>query len=197
MRFMNSGVNLRRAASNAAREIFWASLDVHNSIGVLPLRLTGGEAQAGAQDGVHLGRSQVAGQEDQRLREVHAVVVAGGQRGLVQNAEQQVPERVAGLLNLVEQHEAQLHLVGVILVERFLAEHGVGFAVSQVSGRGTDQLGDLVAVLELGAIDLNDRARVATRLSATASTRRVLPEPVGPRKRRVPTGRPALDSPAR
>ena len=32
--------------------------------------------------------------------------------------------------------------------------------MSQVSGRRTDQLGDLVAVLELGAVDLDDRARI-------------------------------------
>ena len=34
------------------------------------------------------------------------------------------------------------------------------FAVSQVSGRRPDQLRDLMAVLELGAINLDDRARV-------------------------------------
>src|SRR5258707_15680455 len=34
------------------------------------------------------------------------------------------------------------------------------FAMSQVSGRRTDQLGDFMAVLELRAIDLDDGARV-------------------------------------
>src|SRR6476620_5813707 len=34
------------------------------------------------------------------------------------------------------------------------------FAMSQVSGRRTDQFGDFVAVLELGAVNLNDRARI-------------------------------------
>src|SRR5678816_1211042 len=34
------------------------------------------------------------------------------------------------------------------------------FAMSQISGRRTDQLGDFVAVLELRAVDLDDRARV-------------------------------------
>src|SRR5713226_9520051 len=37
----------------------------------------------------------------------------------------------------------------------------MGFAMPQVSGGRADQLGDLMAVLELRAIDLDDRARVA------------------------------------
>ena len=121
----------------------------------------GGEAQVGPQNRAHLGRAQVAGHEDQRAREIHAAIVAEGQRGFVENAEQQVPQRVAGLLDLVEQDEAQLHLFGVILVQHFLAEQRMRLAMAQVSGRRADQLGDLVAVLKLRAVDLDHRAAVA------------------------------------
>lgn len=67
----------------------------------------------------------------------------------------QVPERVAGLLNFVEQYEGQLHAVSVALVEGFLTQQWMGFPVSQVSGRRSNQFGDLMAVVELGAVDLN------------------------------------------
>ncbi|MBK7708701.1 MAG: hypothetical protein IPJ30_23830 [Acidobacteria bacterium] len=37
-------------------------------------------------------------------------------------------------------------------------------------------------MLEFGAVDLDDRSGSPNRTSAAASTTRVLPEPVGPRK---------------
>src|SRR5437868_4292990 len=46
------------------------------------------------------------------------------------------------------------------LVERFLRQQRMGFAVAQITGRRTDQLSDLVAVLEFGAVDLDAGARV-------------------------------------
>src|ERR1700676_5522847 len=36
----------------------------------------------------------------------------------------------------------------------------MGLAMSQISGRRADQLGDLMAMLELSAIDLDDSARI-------------------------------------
>ena len=50
--------------------------------------------------------------------------------------------------------------LGVILIQHFLAQQRMRFAMSQVSGRRADQLRDLMAVLKLGAIDLDDRARI-------------------------------------
>ena len=82
------------------------------------------------------------------------------QRRFVQNAEQQIPERVAGFLDFIEQHEADLHSVGVILVQHFLAQQRVRLAMPQISGRRADQLRDLMAVLELRAIDLDHGARI-------------------------------------
>ena len=50
-----------------------------------------------------------------------------------------------------------------MLVELFLREERLGLPVTQVAGRGTDEFGDFVAVLELRAINLNDRAHVAKK----------------------------------
>ena len=127
----------------------------------LALRLTGGKAQAGLQNRTHLRGAQVAGHEDQGAREIHAAVVAQSQCRLIQNAQQQVPQRVAGFFDLVEQHEAQLHLLGVVLVEHFLAQQRMRFAMPQISGRRADQFGDLMAMLKLSAIDLDHRAAIA------------------------------------
>ena len=95
------------------------------------------------------------------LREVHAAIVAQRQRGFVQNAEQQVPQRIAGLFDFVEQHEAQLQFVGVILIQHFLAQQRMRLPMPQVSGRRADQLGDFVAVLKLRAVDLDHGAGIA------------------------------------
>ena len=52
-------------------------------------------------------------------------------------------------------------VVGVPLVERFLGEQRMGFAVAQVARRRADQLGDFVGVLKFGAVNLDAGARVA------------------------------------
>src|ERR1039457_7644432 len=48
----------------------------------------------------------------------------------------------------------------MVLIEGFLAEQRVCFAVAEISGRRTDQLCDLVAVLVLRAIDFDHSTRV-------------------------------------
>src|SRR5260370_12368033 len=161
MRFMNSGVNLRRAASTPAREILSVVESASCPLSCLRSISEASNPKLGLKNGTHFGSPQVAGHEDQAAREVHAAVVAQGQSGFVQNAEQQVPQRVAGLLNFVEQHEADLHLVGVVMVEHFLAEQRMRLAVTQISGRRSHQLGNLVAVLKLGANNLAQDAGIA------------------------------------
>ncbi len=98
---------------------------------------------------------------------------------LVENAEQQLPERVAGLLDLVEQEDRKLQLFGVPLVQRFLGQQGVRFPVPEVARRRPDQLGDLVRMLKLRAIDLDARARVAEQRLGQS-----LDDPGFPRTRR-------------
>src|SRR5262249_43303064 len=79
------------------------------------------------------------------------------------NAQQQLPESVAGLFYFVKQNEGQLQIVGVASLERLLGDHGVGFTVAEVTGRGTNELRDLVPVLELCAVDFDDGSCIAEK----------------------------------
>ena len=74
----------------------------------------------------------------------------------------QVPHRVARLFDFVEEYEADPGRFGVVDIQRFPAQSRTGFAVSEISGRRADQLGNFVALLELTpAIDLEDCVRIA------------------------------------
>jgi len=73
-----------------------------------------------------------------------------------------------------------------------VAEQRIRLAMSQVSGRRADQFGDLMAVLELGAVDLDHGMSVPYQCLRGTSSIRVLPEPVGPRNRKLPIGRPGV-----
>ena len=66
---------------------------------------------------------------------------------------------LAGLLQFIDQHQVQLQIRSLLLVQLFLGEVvlGVGLlAVADVAGCGSDQLVDLVRVLELGTVDLEE-----------------------------------------
>src|ERR1700751_2550236 len=56
---------------------------------------------------------QVGGHKDDGLREVYAAIIAKGQCGLVQHAEEQLPQGVAGFFDFVKEQERQLELVGM------------------------------------------------------------------------------------
>src|SRR5207302_9950190 len=77
-----------------------------------------------------------------------------------QDSEEQLPQRIGGLLNLVEQQDRKLELVGLPLVERFLGEQRMRLAVTQIARRRADQLCDLVRVLEFRAVNLDTGARI-------------------------------------
>ena len=81
-------------------------------------------------------------------------------RGLVQNSEQQLPERVGSFFDFVEQKNRKLQLVRVPLVESFLRQQRMGLAMAKVSRRRADQFRDFVRVLKFGAIDLDAGAGV-------------------------------------
>src|SRR6516165_10476148 len=104
--------------------------------------------------------TEIGGHKDDGLGEVHAAVVAERKSGLIEHAQQQLPQGVAGLLDLVEEQERQLELVGVGSRQRFLGNQRVRFAVTQVAWGRADQLGNLVRVLEFGTIHLDHKARV-------------------------------------
>ena len=77
------------------------------------------------------------------------------------NSEQQIPECVARLFYLVKEDKADLHSFGVELIQRFLTKDRVRLPMSEISGRRADQFSDFMAVLELRAIDFNDRPRIS------------------------------------
>ena len=113
------------------------------------------KAEAAIDQAVHFGSAEVRGHDDDAARKIDAAVIAERQRGLVENAEQQLPERVRGFFDLVKEQDRELELLGVPLVERFLRQQGMSLAMAEVSRRRADQLGNFVGVLELGAIDLD------------------------------------------
>ena len=124
-------------------------------------RLRRAEPKTAGDHVVHLRGAQVRGHHDQALRKIHAPVVAQGQRRLIENAQQQLPQRVARLLDLVEKQQRQLQLLRVELVQRLLRQQRMRLSMSQISRRRSDQLGDLMAVLKLRAIDLDASACIA------------------------------------
>src|SRR5262252_2761797 len=65
----------------------------------------------------------------------------------VQNSEKKIPQSILCLFDFVEQHETDLHLIGVVLVQVLLRNQRVSFTVSEISGRRAYQLCDLMTVL--------------------------------------------------
>src|SRR5258706_3580170 len=108
-----------------------------------------------------LSSAQVRRQKNHRLRQVHPPVVSQRQRRFIQYPQQQLPQRVRGLLDLIKQQETQLQLLRVIFRQLFLRDQRMIFPVPQVSRRRANHLGNFVRVLELRAIHLDYRARVS------------------------------------
>src|SRR5208282_5415813 len=118
------------------------------------------EAHAALSDFLHLSGPEIRGQNDDALTEVDAAIVTERQGSFVEDAEQKLPERVAGLLNFVEQEDGKLQLLREPLVQSLLREERVSLAVSEVARRRADQFGDLMGVLELSAVNLDTRVGV-------------------------------------
>jgi hypothetical protein len=144
----------------------------------------------------YFARAEIRGENDNRLREIDATCIAKRQGGFVQDAEQQLPQGVAGLFYFVEEHEAESELIGVVLAERLFGDEWVSIPVTQVAWRRTYEFGNLVGVLKLRTAILTTAFLSPNRTSAAASTMRVFPEPVGPKKSKLPTGRPGACMPA-
>ena len=69
---------------------------------IVLIRPVGGEAQAPGHQVHHLMRAKVRGQEDHAARKIHAPIVAERQRAFIEDAEQELPERVGGFLDFVK-----------------------------------------------------------------------------------------------
>src|SRR5437868_1537820 len=49
----------------------------------------------------------------------------------------------------------------MVLIENFLSEQRMGFAMTKISRGRADKFGDFMTVLKLAAVDFNDSARIA------------------------------------
>ena len=70
-------------------------------------------------------------------------------------------KRIRSLFDLVEQNKVSFVSSVWAFIEIFLRQHRRSFAMAEISRRRTDQLRDLVRMLEFGAVDLHDRVRFA------------------------------------
>jgi hypothetical protein len=70
-------------------------------------------------------------------------------------------QSIGGFFNFIEQQKAELQIFPVILGQLLLGNQRMSFAVAQVAGRRTDQLGDLMGVLKFRAIHFDDGPRVS------------------------------------
>jgi hypothetical protein len=122
-----------------------------------------GEADSARNQFAHLSRAQVRRHDYDRAGEIDAAVVAQRQRGLVEDSQKQLPERVRGFLDLVEEHQTQLGHLGVRAVEVLLRQHRRSLTVPEVTRRRTDQFRDFVRMLKLRAIDLCDQVGVTKK----------------------------------
>jgi len=95
---MNSGENLRRAASTAVRSTFWSML-------VWGLVVGFDEAVAATHEVGDFVGAEVGGHKDDGLREIDAAVVTERESGFIQHAEEQLPESVAGFFDFIEEQE--------------------------------------------------------------------------------------------
>ena len=94
------------------RRFLRRSLHFHvQSVFHLVLRLH--EAHAAGHQFRDLSAAQVRRQENHGLRQIHAPVVSQRQRRLIQNSQQQLPQRVRRLLDFIEQQETQLQIFSV------------------------------------------------------------------------------------
>src|SRR5262249_32262217 len=79
------------------------------------------------------------------------------------DAQQELPQGVTGLFDFVKKQQREPEFLRVPLVQSFLREQGMGLAMAQVARRRTDQLGNLMAVLEFSTINLDDRPGIAKK----------------------------------
>ena len=146
------------------------------------------EPDAAQQHVGHLGGAQVARHKNDRLRKVHFPVVSQRQRRFVQDAKQQLPEGVAGLFDFIQQQQGKLQVISVPLIQSLLGQHGVCFSVPQIARRRADQLGDPVAVLKFGAVNLDERAAVAQQRLGCGLPNPCFPGSSGAQKQQVAHG---------
>src|SRR3954447_12651095 len=103
MRFINSGVNFRRGGCNPGSRYLAVELLMGFLRPPVPL-----ETELRSIESLHLGCPKIARHENHCSREIDSAVIPEAERGFIQDSEQQIPKRIARLLDLVEQHQTNL-----------------------------------------------------------------------------------------
>src|ERR1035441_1087422 len=168
IRFMNSGVNFRRRSLN---------LVIKRLVDLDCLRR---KSKPAIHQARHLPRAQIRRHNDDALRQIHPPVVSQRQRRLVQNPQQELPQRIRRLLNLVKQQNRQLQLLRIPLVQCFLREQRMRLPMPQIPRRRSDQFGNLMRMLKFRAVNLDAGPCVPEQ-----SLRHGLDHPRLPRSRRA------------
>ena len=97
--------------------------------------------------------AKVAGQDDQRVREIHHAALPVGQAAVIQHLQQHVEDVIVRLLDLIEQD----YLIGA--PAHSLGQHAA-FFIADITRRCTDQAGDRMFLHELAHVDAHHRALV-------------------------------------
>src|ERR1700688_3223622 len=144
------------------------------------------ESKAAVHQRRHLPRTQVRSHDDDALRQIHPPVIAQRQRRLIQNPQQELPQRIRRLLDFVKQQNRELQLLRIPLVQRFLREQRMRLPVPQISRRRSNQLRNLMRMLELRAINLDASPRVAEQRLGHRLDHSRLSRSRRPQKQQVP-----------
>ena len=125
------------------------------------------------------------------VAEVDRATLTVGQAAVVEHLQQQVEHVRVRLLDLVEQHDrvrVAAHALGEL----------PGLVVADVSRRGADEPRHGVPLAELAHVEADHLAVSSSNSdAASALASSVLPTPVGPRNRKLPTGRCGSPMPVR
>ncbi len=109
----------------------------------------------------HFDGPKIGGHKDHASRQIDPAIVTQREGSLVKNAEQELPKRFAGFFDFIEENKGHPRAIGLVLIDCFLRQQRRCFAMTQVSGRRSDEFGDFVAVLKLRAVHLNECTRTA------------------------------------
>ena len=112
-----------------------------------------GKANATRKHLAHFACAKVGGHNHDGARKIYAAVVAQCERRFIQNAEQQLPQRIAGFFNFIKEDERKFDRLTVRTIYVFLGQHRRGFAVAEIAWGRADQLRNFVRMLKLRAIN--------------------------------------------
>ena len=127
----------------------------------------------------HVLRAGVGGHHDDHVAEVRLAAVVVGERAVVHHLQQQVEHVRMRLLDLIEQQHA-MRMLGDGLGEQ------AALVEADVARRRADQARHGVALHVLGHVEAQELDAHARCASWRVTS--VLPTPVGPANRKLPTG---------